>query len=370
MKHTLAGLWKPGKGLFVKELGPNLFLFQFYHEIDIKRVINGSPWTFNRLPLIFGIVPRGGDPKAVKLNQLDMWVQIHGLSTGFMTEKIVVTAANYIGSFVESDPKNYNGLWRDYLRVRVTVNIDVPLKRRMKLKKTGGEWFYANFKYEFAPTFCFICGLIGHSENFCPKLFDTPEDEIVKPYGSFMRAQPRRKNYLLSSQYLRTGTEADEQFDHASPVRHEEEDDRPAMHTGKLPCLEFENNPQSKVVDDIPELVDDGNIPLNENLNHNGNKTNVSKSSVNDRGKSVVFGNHVPSGKGQPSLFLGGIIGPLGGQGGRGPSTESKRRRQHEGVGGPDYVDMEAEDSADMDVNGLSKNEFEVGSGFQAHRAL
>ncbi|KAM6600853.1 hypothetical protein CsatA_020462 [Cannabis sativa] len=229
----------------------------------------------------------------------------------------------------------------------------------MKLKKTGGEWFYANFKYEFAPTFCFICGLIGHSENFCPKLFDTPEDEIVKPYGSFMRAQPRRKNYLLSSQYLRTGTEADEQFNHATPVRHDEEDDRPAMQTGKLPCLEFENNPQSKVIDDSPDLVDDGNIPLNENLNHNGNKTNVSKSSINERGKSVVFGNHVPSGKGQPSLFLGGIIGPHGGQGGRGPSTESKRRRQHEGVGGPDYVDMEAEDSADMDVNGLSKNEFE-----------
>ncbi|KAF4382195.1 hypothetical protein F8388_008681 [Cannabis sativa] len=52
MRHTPAGLWKPGKGLFVKELGPNLYLFQFYHEIDIKRVINGSPWTFNRLLLI------------------------------------------------------------------------------------------------------------------------------------------------------------------------------------------------------------------------------------------------------------------------------------------------------------------------------
>ncbi|KAF4403475.1 hypothetical protein G4B88_008121 [Cannabis sativa] len=53
MRHTPAGLWKPGKGLFVKELGPNLYLFQFYHEIDIKRVINGSPWTFNRLLFLY-----------------------------------------------------------------------------------------------------------------------------------------------------------------------------------------------------------------------------------------------------------------------------------------------------------------------------
>ncbi|XP_060961729.1 uncharacterized protein LOC133031950 [Cannabis sativa] len=362
MKHTLAGLWKPGKGLFVKEMKPNLYLFQFYHEIDIKLVINGSPWTFNRLPLIFGRVPRGGDPKAVKLNQIDMWVQIHGLSTGFMKKKVVSTAANYIGSFVESDPKNYNGLWREYLRVRVTVNIDIPLKRLMKLKKTGGDWFYANFKYEFAPTFCFICGLIGHSKNFCHKLFDTPKDEIVKPYGSFMRAQPRRKNYLLSSQYLRTGTDSDEQFVQASPVRQEDESDKPPVQSGKFPCLEFEINQQSKGGNDVPDLGVDGNIPINENLNNPGNKKNVSNSSATERGKSVVFGNHVQGGKGQPSLFLGGLIRPHGGQGGRGPSTDSKRRRQHEGVGGPEYVDMDAEDSVELDVNGLSKNEFEVGS--------
>ncbi|KAF4401731.1 hypothetical protein G4B88_000779 [Cannabis sativa] len=34
---------------------------------------------------------------------------------------------------------------------------------------------------------------------------------IVKPYGEWLRAQTRRKNYLLHSQYLRTGTEADVQ---------------------------------------------------------------------------------------------------------------------------------------------------------------
>ncbi|KAM6593181.1 hypothetical protein CsatA_000884 [Cannabis sativa] len=209
MRHTLAGLWKPGKGLFVKELGPNLYLFQFYHEIDIKRVINGSPWTFNRLLFLFGRVPRGGDPKSIPLNKLDMWVQIHGLTSGFMTERVVKEAAKVIGELVETDPKNNNGLWRDFMRVRVRVNIDQPIKRRMKLKKAGGEWFWAPFKYEFLPTFCYICGIIGHTENFCHKLFDTPEEAIVKPYGEWMRAQTRRKNYMLHSQYLRTGTEAD-----------------------------------------------------------------------------------------------------------------------------------------------------------------
>ncbi|KAF4392129.1 hypothetical protein F8388_004458 [Cannabis sativa] len=71
--------YKPVKGLYVKELGSNLYLFQFYHEFDINWVIDGSLWTFNRLPLIFGRVPSGGDPKAVMLNKLDLLVQPVGL---------------------------------------------------------------------------------------------------------------------------------------------------------------------------------------------------------------------------------------------------------------------------------------------------
>ncbi|KAF4355439.1 hypothetical protein F8388_015193 [Cannabis sativa] len=248
MKHTLAGLWKPGKGLFVKELGPNL----------------------------------------------------------------------------------------EYLRVRVTVNIDIPLKRRMKLKKTGGEWFYANLKYEFVPTFCFICGIIGHSENFCHKLFDTPEEELVKPYGNFMRAPPRRKNYLLGAQYLRMGTEADEQFDYERPsVRQPEDMPQMQSHHSNLPRLDFGENHGSKNGNKIPDVVDErnisdiGNKANNGNQTISGNKDSVSKFSANERGKSVVFGDHVP---GQHSLFLPGPLMTRGGQGGRGPSLETKRRRQSEGV--------------------------------------
>ncbi|KAF4404855.1 hypothetical protein G4B88_006241 [Cannabis sativa] len=82
---------------------------------------------------------KDGDPKSVKLNKLDIWVQVHGLSSGFMTERVVKEASKIICMFVEVDPKNRNGLWRDYLRVHVTVNIDVPLKRRMRMKKMGGD---------------------------------------------------------------------------------------------------------------------------------------------------------------------------------------------------------------------------------------
>lgn len=79
------------------------------------------------------------------------------------------------------------------MRVRVTLDLDKPLKCRMKVRKSGDKWLWINFNYENVLTFCFICGLIGHSEKFCAKLFDIPKHELTKPYGMWMRAKLRRK---------------------------------------------------------------------------------------------------------------------------------------------------------------------------------
>uniref|UniRef100_A0A803NLX7 Zinc knuckle CX2CX4HX4C domain-containing protein n=1 Tax=Cannabis sativa TaxID=3483 RepID=A0A803NLX7_CANSA len=112
---------------------------------------------------------KGENPRLVDLNEVDLWVQLHDLRSGFRTATVAKDVANYIGKFVESDEKNFLGLWRDFLRVRVTINVTKPLKRRMRLQNTAGIEFWTNFKYEHLPTFCFICGIMGYSDRFCPQ---------------------------------------------------------------------------------------------------------------------------------------------------------------------------------------------------------
>ncbi|KAL9411498.1 hypothetical protein AB3S75_045157 [Citrus x aurantiifolia] len=36
MKNTMASLWHPGKGVYIKDLSSTLLLFQFFHEIVIE----------------------------------------------------------------------------------------------------------------------------------------------------------------------------------------------------------------------------------------------------------------------------------------------------------------------------------------------
>lgn len=188
MQQNMAALWKPGKGVYIKDLEPNLFLFQFFHEVDVKRVMEGCPWSFNRRALVMRRLQEGENPRSVDLNTMDLWVQVYDLKVGFMSEKIITEVGNSIGKFVASYLSNFTGVWREYFRIQVTIDVNQPLKRRMKIKKAADDWYWISFKYENVPLFCFICGVLGHSEKFCSRLFDTREADIVKPYGPWMRA--------------------------------------------------------------------------------------------------------------------------------------------------------------------------------------
>lgn len=123
----------------MKEIDVNLYVFQFYHELDLKRVINGSPWTFNRKVLIIARMQDRDNPRSVSLNKLDLWVQLYDLKAGLMTDRILKEVGNYVGEYLESCPRNFNGVWREYMRIKVAIDLSKPLKRRMKLRRSGGR---------------------------------------------------------------------------------------------------------------------------------------------------------------------------------------------------------------------------------------
>lgn len=69
MHHKMTSLWRPDRGMYVKEIEPNRYIHQFYHEVDIKRVIEGSPWTFGRFQLLFERLQPGDNPRAAVINR-------------------------------------------------------------------------------------------------------------------------------------------------------------------------------------------------------------------------------------------------------------------------------------------------------------
>lgn len=208
MQNVIASLWRPREGMEIHDIGGQRYSFVFYHSLDMQKVLEGGPWTFEQNLLVTHQLQEGDDPHTVLLNYMDIWVQLYDIPNGCFSEKIIQGIGNYVGKLIKTDPLNLNGMWKAYARVRVTMDVTKPLKRKMKLKREGGDWNWVNFKYERLSTFCFVCGIMGHSERDCGIVYAHPDKEISRAYGSWLRAPARGgKNLNIGSKWLRNGVD-------------------------------------------------------------------------------------------------------------------------------------------------------------------
>lgn len=63
----------------------------------------------------------GDNPRTVEIKKIDLWVQLHGMNSGFMSQRVATDIGNYIGKYDDGDPNNFVGVWREFLRIRVSI---------------------------------------------------------------------------------------------------------------------------------------------------------------------------------------------------------------------------------------------------------
>ncbi|PNY17922.1 hypothetical protein L195_g014678 [Trifolium pratense] len=203
MKIRMADLWKPLRGVTIKETKTGKFLCHFAHPIDMEEVLNGGPWTFDNNMLILEQVQLGMQIEQIPLYYVNMWVRIHDLPMRLMKERVGTSLANYIGSFVEYDKNNNFTFWREYMRIRVRIDVRLPLKKYSKVMNKEGKWCTVKFKYEKLGIFCFVCGVMGHAENKCEVRFSMEQDDGTRGWSADLRADPRSRGGRPASRWLR-----------------------------------------------------------------------------------------------------------------------------------------------------------------------
>ncbi|XP_074346159.1 uncharacterized protein LOC141684922 [Apium graveolens] len=188
MRTKLADLWKPAMGINIKDLKHGIYLFQFYHKDDMQWVLTNGPWAFDNLTLVINIVKAGEDLIKVSLNEVEFWIQIHDLPY---------------------DTKNNSSIWHEYMRLRIKIDVRKPLKRKTKIVKKDKTEVVVTCKYEKLGDFCFICGLLTHTERFCNKKLETADGGITREWGKWVRAPPRRMTGNSISKWLRAEGDGD-----------------------------------------------------------------------------------------------------------------------------------------------------------------
>ncbi|PPD77076.1 hypothetical protein GOBAR_DD25997 [Gossypium barbadense] len=177
MKSTMANLWHPVRRVRIQDLGEKRFLFQFFHYMDLERVL--------KVPLV--LTP--------------FWVQIHDVPIGLFSENLAANLRNFLGNFLEYDGTNLGKENWNFMRISVQVDIRRPLKRK-KLLEYRGRKSYVRFKYEILTLFCFFCGKLGHNDSFCEAKMLMGVEIADMGWDLSIRAQSRRA-LSMNSVWLR-----------------------------------------------------------------------------------------------------------------------------------------------------------------------
>lgn len=98
------------------------------------------------------------------------------------------------------------------MRLKVEIDVRRPLKRKKKVCKKNKSTFVVNCKYERLGDFCFMCGLMSHTEIFCRRNMDNRSIEAVKEWGHWLRAPPCRAAGVGRSKWLRDEGDAEWEF--------------------------------------------------------------------------------------------------------------------------------------------------------------
>ncbi|KAK4415195.1 hypothetical protein Salat_2626700 [Sesamum alatum] len=82
-----------------------------------------------------------------------------------------------------------------------------PLKRVLKLRIDSGKEMLVRFSYERLPNFCYLCGLLGYTSQFCQLRFQDGfvDPGLAYPFGPWLRALPtsgRVGGWVDAKQYL------------------------------------------------------------------------------------------------------------------------------------------------------------------------
>lgn len=92
-------------------------------------------------------------------------------------QKILGSLGNFVGHFLEYNSTNRAAVWREYMRIRVNVDVTQPLKCFKKIKHGGGT-VTVIFKYEKLQKFYFVCGRLDHTKHFCDMLSELSKEQV------------------------------------------------------------------------------------------------------------------------------------------------------------------------------------------------
>ena len=169
----------------------NKLVFEFENEVDLERVLESEPWTYDKHLVLFQRIDDTTTISSLSFSECSFWVQVHNLPIKSMTPELGMSIGSFIGKVVRVADSDENGTIGRSLRVWVSIDVSKSLSRGRKLWEKGEVIGWVSFRYERLPNFCYWCGSLLHEDRDCDVWLGM-KDKVSfdkKQFGPWMRAE-------------------------------------------------------------------------------------------------------------------------------------------------------------------------------------
>ena len=134
--------------------------------MEVDKILKSQPWSFDKHLIL--MQRYSGDVPITKLvfEKVPFWLQVHDLPISFMTREMVENLCEVVGEIQKTDgAMDEDG--GSFFRVRMVVDITLPLCRGRVITLPNGNKSWVQFKYERLPSICYWCGHLDHDNKDC-----------------------------------------------------------------------------------------------------------------------------------------------------------------------------------------------------------
>lgn len=202
LMETMKKLWNPTKGMICRDMGANLISFQFHSRRDMERVFDMEPWQFNKHILVLRKISNDIQPSLMKFSKTPFWIRLYDIPMMARDDHILRQIGGRFGQIVEIDSNTTNGIARS-VRIKVLIDVEKPMKRGTRLRIGKADPCWIPITYERLPSFCYWCGMLGHTYKDCEGAQEREEREgkIIEedlPFGEWMKASPMKSAQVVT----------------------------------------------------------------------------------------------------------------------------------------------------------------------------
>ncbi|KAG5006391.1 hypothetical protein JHK85_024933 [Glycine max] len=163
----MAKVWSLIKAILIIEADNDVFTFWLFHLKDIQRVKGGGGGGVGGGQLFLININGSEVPSQVPMQEIPIWIEVHNIPLGLTTIAVGKKIGNFLDQFVDYDDKHNSSPLMSYMRIKVMIDVNKPLKCTKKIKKEG------------------------HNDDLCGKLFKVENDNGLSSWGPELRADAR-----------------------------------------------------------------------------------------------------------------------------------------------------------------------------------